>query len=38
MAIVELTKTEFIEKVGNFETEDWKYIGDKPCIVDFAAP
>lgn len=38
MAIVELTKDEFIKQVGNFETENWKYTGDKPCIVDFAAP
>lgn len=40
MTPIELTKAEFIEKVGNFEEnpKDWKYIGDKPCIVDFHAP
>ena len=40
MKPVELTKADFIQKVGNFEADpkDWKYIGDKPCIVDFQAP
>ncbi|MDD4589213.1 MAG: thioredoxin domain-containing protein [Parabacteroides sp.] len=38
MEIIELTKTAFIDKIGNFETTDWKYMGDKPCIVDFSAP
>lgn len=40
MKPIELTKAEFIQKVGNFEVDikDWKYIGDKPCIVDFQAP
>lgn len=37
---IELTKEDFIQRVGNFETDpkDWKYIGDKPCLVDFHAP
>lgn len=40
MAPLELTKETFIQLVGNFEEnpKDWKYIGDKPCIVDFHAP
>ena len=40
MKPIELTKADFIQKVGNFEADpkDWKYIGDKPCIVDFQAP
>lgn len=40
MEIVELTKADFIAKVGDFESnlKDWKYVGDKPCIVDFHAP
>ena len=39
MEIVHLTKTEFLNKVYNYETypNDWKYEGDKPCIVDFYA-
>ena len=37
MEIVHLTKTEFLNKVYNYEANpnDWKYEGDKPCIVDF---
>lgn len=40
MEIANLTKAEFIAKVGNYESspKDWKYVGDKPCIVDFHAP
>ena len=34
MTPIELTKAEFIQRVGNFEEnpKDWKYVGDKPCI------
>lgn len=40
MSPIELTKEDFIQRVGNFEADpkDWKYIGDKPCLVDFHAP
>lgn len=36
---IHLTKAEFLEKVMNYEknTEEWKYEGDLPCIVDFYA-
>jgi thioredoxin len=39
MKVIHLTKTEFLEKVYNFEKNpnDWKYEGDKPAIVDFFA-
>lgn len=39
MEIVHLTKAEFLNKVYNYEANpnDWKYEGDKPCIVDFYA-
>ena len=32
-----LTKAEFLEKVWNYEknSKEWKYEGDKPCIIDF---
>jgi len=38
-ASIPLTKKEFLEKVFNYEknSEEWKYEGDKPCIVDFYA-
>ena len=34
-----LTKSEFIKLVHNYEKspKDWKYLGDKPCIIDFYA-
>jgi thioredoxin len=34
---IHLTKAEFLKKVANFETNpnEWKYLGDKPCIIDF---
>ncbi|MEI6752219.1 MAG: thioredoxin [Paludibacter sp.] len=38
-APIHLTKAEFISKVANFQTNptEWKYLGDKPCIIDFYA-
>ena len=33
-----LTKETFMEKVFNYEqNKEWKYTGDKPCIIDFYA-
>lgn len=33
-----LTQETFKEKVFNFEqNKDWKYEGDKPCLIDFYA-
>jgi thioredoxin 1 len=33
-----LTKETFKEKVFNFEShKDWKFEGDKPCLIDFYA-
>lgn len=39
MAPIHLTKAEFLSKVANFSTNstEWKYLGDKPCIIDFYA-
>lgn len=39
MKPVHLTKAEFLTKVVNYETtpNEWKYLGDKPAIVDFYA-
>lgn len=36
---IHLTKSEFIQKVANYESSpnEWKYLGDKPCIIDFYA-
>lgn len=34
-----LTKSEFLAKVANYEQnpQEWKYLGDKPAIIDFYA-
>lgn len=34
-----MTKAEFLTKVANYEAspKEWKFLGDKPCIVDFYA-
>ncbi|MCC8061760.1 MAG: thioredoxin [Rikenellaceae bacterium] len=39
MKAKELTKTEFLKEVVNYEENpsEWKYLGDKPCLVDFYA-
>jgi thioredoxin len=39
MGTIHLTKAEFLSKVADFETNptEWKYLGDKPCIIDFYA-
>lgn len=39
MGTIQLTKAEFLTKVANYEANpnEWKYLGDKPCIIDFYA-
>lgn len=39
MGTVNLTKADFLEKVVDYENNptEWKYLGDKPCIIDFYA-
>ncbi len=39
MGTVAITKAEFLTKVANFETtpNEWKYLGNKPALVDFYA-
>jgi thioredoxin 1 len=33
-----LTKDSFLNKVFNYEkNKDWKFEGDKPCVIDFYA-
>ena len=35
---IHLTKQDFIEKVMDFENNaEWKFAGDKPCLIDFYA-
>jgi len=39
MKPIELTKSDFISKVANYETSprEWKYLGDRPALIDFYA-
>lgn len=39
MGTIQLTKQEFLQKVVNWEANpnEWKYLGDKPCVIDFYA-
>ncbi len=39
MKTIQLTKDEFLRRVADYETNpsEWKYLGDKPAIVDFYA-
>lgn len=39
MEVVHLTKEEFLKQVVDYENNptEWKYLGDKPAIVDFYA-
>jgi thioredoxin len=39
MNTIELTRADFLTEVSNFETNpsEWKYLGDKPAIIDFYA-
>ena len=36
---INLTKAEFLTKVANYEEnpQEWVYLGDKPCLIDFYA-
>jgi len=39
MQTIKLDKADFLTKVANYETapDAWKYLGDKPAIIDFYA-
>lgn len=39
MKTIHLTKADFLAKVANYETNpnEWKYLGDKPALIDFYA-
>jgi thioredoxin 1 len=37
-AVIHLTSEQFKKQVFNYENaREWKYLGDKPCIIDFYA-
>ncbi len=40
MTTINLTKGGFLRKVANYEAnpQEWKFLGDKPALIDFYAP
>ena len=36
---IHITREDFLEKVHNYEknADQWQYLGDKPCLIDFYA-
>lgn len=39
MKTIQLNKIDFLKKVANYEAnpQEWKYLGDKPALIDFYA-
>ncbi|HEY5569850.1 MAG TPA: thioredoxin [Bacteroidales bacterium] len=37
MKSIELTKADFYKKVADLDLKEWKYLGDKPAVIDFYA-
>lgn len=39
MKTIQLTKADFLTKVSDYESspKEWKYLGDKPALIDFYA-
>ncbi|MGL5561637.1 MAG: thioredoxin [Tannerellaceae bacterium] len=39
MGTIHLTKEEFLKTVADYHANptEWKYVGDKPCLIDFYA-
>ena len=39
MKTIQMTKADFLTKVADYETspKEWKYLGDKPALIDFYA-
>lgn len=39
MKTIQLTKADFLTKVANYEANptEWKYLGDRPALIDFYA-
>ena len=35
--VIHINYAEFNQKVANVNASDWKFIGDKPCVLDFYA-
>ena len=38
MAIIHLNMAGFLRRVADLENKEWKFLGDKPALIDFYAP
>lgn len=38
MATIHLNKEGFLRRVADIDNKEWKFLGDKPAIIDFYAP
>ncbi len=36
-SVIHINNADFNKKVANVNANEWKYLGDKPCILDFYA-
>lgn len=38
MATIHLNKEGFLRRVADIDSKEWKFLGDRPAIIDFYAP
>ena len=38
MAIIHLTMAGFLRRIADIENKEWKFLGDKPALIDLYAP
>jgi len=38
MVTIHLNKAGFLRRVADIDNKEWKFLGDKPAIIDFYAP
>ena len=38
MAIIHLNMAGFLRRVADLKNKEWKFLGDKPALIDFYAP
>lgn len=38
MATIHLNKAGFLRRVADIDNKEWKFLGDKPALIDFYAP
>ena len=38
MAVIHLNMAGFLRRIADIENKEWKFLGDKPALIDFYAP